>query len=50
VQSREDRRLRYIDSLRAIAAMLVLWVHVSELFKTVASAGSDRLERGRTDG
>ena len=40
VQSREDRRLRYIDSLRAIAAMLVLWVHVSELFKTVASAGS----------
>ncbi|HEY6893644.1 MAG TPA: acyltransferase, partial [Rhodanobacteraceae bacterium] len=38
--SREDRRLRYIDSLRAIAAMLVLWVHVSEKFKDVAAAGT----------
>lgn len=40
VTSREDRRLRYIDSLRAIAAILVLWVHVSEKFKDVASVGS----------
>jgi peptidoglycan/LPS O-acetylase OafA/YrhL len=41
VQSREDRRLHYVDSLRAIAAMLVVWVHVSDLFKNVASAGSE---------
>jgi peptidoglycan/LPS O-acetylase OafA/YrhL len=40
VPSREDRRLRYIDSLRAIAAILVLWVHVSEKFKDVATPGS----------
>lgn len=40
MQSREDRRLRYIDSLRALAALLVLWVHVSEKFTKVASAGS----------
>jgi peptidoglycan/LPS O-acetylase OafA/YrhL len=30
---RDEGRLAYIDSLRAIAAMLVLWVHVSETFK-----------------
>ncbi|HEX5124302.1 MAG TPA: acyltransferase [Rhodanobacteraceae bacterium] len=41
MQSREDRRLRYVDSLRAIAAMLVLWVHVSEKFKDIAAPGSD---------
>jgi peptidoglycan/LPS O-acetylase OafA/YrhL len=40
VQSREDRRLRYIDSLRAIAAMLVLWVHVTEKYKDIAAPGS----------
>jgi peptidoglycan/LPS O-acetylase OafA/YrhL len=39
--SRDDRRLRYIDSLRAIAAMLVVWVHVSEKFKGFAAAGTD---------
>jgi peptidoglycan/LPS O-acetylase OafA/YrhL len=37
VQARQERRLRYIDSLRAIAAMLVLWVHVSEKFKNIAA-------------
>lgn len=31
--AREENRLAYIDSLRAIAAILVLWVHVSQLFK-----------------
>ncbi len=36
----EDRRLRYVDSLRAIAALLVLWVHVSEKFKDFASPDS----------
>ncbi len=40
MQSREDRRLRHIDSLRAIAALLVLWVHVTEKFKNLASADS----------
>lgn len=40
VQSREDRRLHYVDSLRAIAAMLVLWVHVSEQFKGIAASGT----------
>jgi peptidoglycan/LPS O-acetylase OafA/YrhL len=33
--SRDQGRYAYIDSLRAIAAMLVLWVHVSELYKQV---------------
>ena len=33
VAAREENRLAYIDSLRAIAAILVLWVHVSQLFK-----------------
>jgi peptidoglycan/LPS O-acetylase OafA/YrhL len=28
----EEQRLAYVDSLRAIAAILVLWQHVSELF------------------
>ena len=40
MQSREDRRLRYIDSLRALAAVLVLWVHVSEKFRDVAAPGT----------
>jgi peptidoglycan/LPS O-acetylase OafA/YrhL len=31
----DSRRLAYIDSLRAIAAMLVVWTHVSELFINV---------------
>lgn len=36
-RARDDRRLAYIDSLRAIAAMLVLWTHVSESFVTVGT-------------
>jgi peptidoglycan/LPS O-acetylase OafA/YrhL len=32
-----DTRLAYIDSLRAIAAMLVLWTHASESFYRIGS-------------
>jgi len=31
-------RMRYIDSLRAIAALLVLWLHVSESFHRISPA------------
>ena len=36
--AREENRLAYIDSLRAIAAMLVVWVHVSQVFKGLSPA------------
>jgi peptidoglycan/LPS O-acetylase OafA/YrhL len=29
---RADSRLRYIDSLRAIAALLVVWLHVTQSY------------------
>ncbi len=35
MNGKDERRLAYIDSLRAIAAILVLWTHVSELFTSV---------------
>ena len=34
-------RLDYIDSLRAIAALLVVWIHVSEVFISLPGVSTD---------
>lgn len=36
-----DSRLRYIDTLRAVAAFLVLWLHVSETYSRLDPIGAN---------
>lgn len=43
-----NNRLGYIDSIRAIAVFLVVWQHVSENFKTIASHGLGLFQLGDT--
>lgn len=38
--ARADTRLRHIDALRAIAALLVLWLHVSETYTQLDPSGA----------
>ena len=38
-QHRNTERLRYIDALRAIAALLVSWLHAVYAFKRIADEG-----------
>lgn len=42
--TRPDARLRYIDALRGIAALLVLWLHVAETYVRLDASG---VARGR---
>lgn len=43
VDGRGQARLRYIDALRALAALLVVWLHVSEVFAQVLAAEGGRV-------
>ena len=37
-RSRDEGRLRYVDALRGIAALLVVWLHVANIYRSLSPA------------